>query len=341
MLAQVLTKNSTPSGSFTLQEIAKPVPGSGQVCIRVTAYGLNFADIMARQGLYRECPPLPCVIGYDVEGVIDSVGPDVQGFQPGDKVFALTRFGAYAEYAVTQAAAVSLMPEGMPIGTGCALATQCVTAYYAAIHTQTLSPGEKVLVHAAAGGLGTALIQIALWKGCTVIGIAGGQHKSDHLRQLGVQHVIDHHTTSYESYIQQQLKGRVDVIFDNVGGTSVRKGKALLAPGGRIVTLGGAALSGKKGYLQLIRFALGFGFFSPISFLGKSQSLIGVNMLRIADYRPDLIEASFKGVVKLYLEGILRPHVDRVFQYDQLDQAHTYVENRKSMGKVVVSWQTN
>jgi NADPH2:quinone reductase len=305
-----------------------PEVGLGQVRIRVSAFGINYADIMARQGLYRGCPPKPCVIGYDVEGSIDAVAPDVQGFNPGDRVFALTRFGGYAQYAVTQAQAVSLLPENTPLGIGCALATQCVTAYHSAIRSQSLLPGEKVMIHAAAGGLGTALIQIALWKGCIVIGVAGGSEKVAYLKSLGIHHVINHHHVHYSDYIADHLDGEVDVIFDNIGGSSFKKGKALLAPGGRIVTLGAAALSGKKGVIHLIRLGLGFGLFSPISFLGKSQSLIGVNMLKIADHRPDLIAVSFKGVSKLYEDGILRPHVGKIFSASDLADAHAFVEGR-------------
>ncbi len=339
MLAHVLVRNSTPSNSFELQEVPVPDLSPGQVRIKVTAFGLNYADIMARQGLYRECPPLPCVIGYDVEGHVDEVADDVNGFKKGDRVFGLTRFGGYAQFAVTQAQAVSHLPDETPDGTGCALATQCVTAYHAAILSQTLLPGEKVLIHAAAGGLGTALVQIALWKGCTVIGVAGGMEKAEYLKNLGVQHVVDHHRISWTDYVHQHLHGRVDVIFDNVGGSSVKKGKSILAFGGRIVTLGAAALSGKKGKLNLIRLGLGFGFFSPIAFLGKSQSLIGVNMLKIADYRPDMLAESFKGVSNLYAKGILNPHVGVVFNETELDKAHAFLEGRKSIGKVVVKWQ--
>lgn len=299
MQAYFLVRNSTPAYSFELRECPKPDIKEGQVRIKVSAFGLNYADIMARQGIYRGCPPLPCIIGYDVEGIIDEVASDVSSFKKGDRVFALTRFGGYAEYAVTLSTAVSHLPDHAPVGMGCALATQCVTAYHAAVHSQNLLPGEKILIHAAAGGLGTGLIQIALWKGCTVIAVAGGKKKAEYLRSLGVQHIVDHHEVSYLDYVHQHFNGKVDVIFDNIGGSSVKKGKSILAPGGRIVTLGAATLSGKKGYLNLIRLALGFGFFSPISFLGKSQSLIGVNMLKIADHRPDMIEASFKGVTQL------------------------------------------
>ena len=338
MLAHVLVRNSTPSNSFEIRELEVPPVDKGQVRIKVSAFGLNYADIMARQGLYRGCPPLPCVIGYDVEGTIDEVGPDVHDFKMGDRVFALTRFGGYAQYAVTQVMAVSHLPAEAPLGMGCALATQCVTAYHSAIFSQTLLPGDKVLIHAAAGGLGTALIQIALWKGCSVIGVVGGKDKADYIRGLGVQHVVDHHESSWLDYVHHHLGGKVDVIFDNVGGTSVKEGKSILAQGGRIVLLGAAALSGKKGYLNLIKLAWGFGWFSPISYLGKSQSLIGVNMLKIADHRPDQIAVSFNGVSQLYRDGVLKPRVDKIFLQNELDKAQAYVEARKTMGKVVVKW---
>lgn len=338
MLAHFLVRNSTPDQSFELQETPVPEVRAGQVRIKVTAFGLNYADIMARQGLYRGCPPLPCIIGYDVEGTIDEVAADVTHFKKGDRVFALTRFGGYAQYAVTGVQAVSHLPDSAPIGIGCALATQCVTAHHSAILTQTLLPHERVLIHAAAGGLGTALIQIALWKGCNVVAVAGGKAKADYLKQLGVQHVINHHDTSYIDYVKKNLGGRVDVIFDNIGGSSIKKGKSILASGGRIVSLGAAALSGKKGIINLLRLVIGFGWFSPISFLGKSQSLIGVNMLVVGDRRPDMLAASFKGVAKLYAEGILKPHIGKVFSQHELASAQAHVEDRKSIGKIVVRW---
>ena len=338
MLAYFLVKNSTPDQSFELQECPTPEPDAGQVRIKVAAFGLNYADIMARQGLYRGCPPLPCIIGYDVEGVVDAVGQDVTDFKTGDRVFALTRFGGYAQYAVTPVEAVGHLPADAPVGVGCALATQCVTAYHSAIKCQDLMPGEKVLIHAAAGGLGTALIQIALWKGCTVIGIAGGKEKADYLEKLGVQHVIDHHNTSYLDYVRDHLSGKVDVVFDNIGGSSIKKAKSMLAPGGRIISLGAAALSGKKGIINLIRLVLGFGWFSPISFLGKSQSLIGVNMLVIGDRRPDMLQDSFRGVTGLFEKGILQPHIGRIFSQEQIGDAQTHMQNRKSIGKNVLVW---
>ena len=338
MLAHVLIREGSPHNSFELKEVPMPELKAGQIRIKVSAFGLNYADIMARQGIYRERPPLPCILGYDVEGEIDAIAPGIEGFKKGDRVFALTRFGGYAQYACTQIEAVGHLGDNVAIGEGTALATQSITAYHAAIHAQTLMQGEKVLIHAAAGGLGTSLIQIALWKGCIVIGVAGGNEKIDYLKSIGVQHVIDHHKSSYLDYVRDHLDGKVDVVFDNIGGSSIKKAKSILSRGGRIVSLGAATLSGKKGIINLMRLGLGFGFFSPISFLTKSQSLIGVNMLKIADYRKDIIAQEFKEVEGLFEKGILKPHVGKVFNQDQLPQAQEWMEDRKSIGKVVVTW---
>ena len=333
-----LIKNGPPAGSFELREDLIPEPKEGEVRIEVSAFGLNYADVLARQGLYRECPPLPCVIGYDVEGIIDAVGDQNSLYKVGDRVFALTRFGGYARYAITKEVALNLLPENAPVGVGCALATQCVTAYHAAIHCQTLMPGEVVLIHAAAGGLGTALMQIAKSKGCEIIGIVGGKAKAAYITSQGADHVVDHHTTSFEEYVTEHFPKKVDVIFDTVGGSDFKKGKSILAKGGRIVSLGAASLSGKRGFINLVRLGLGFGFFSPISYLQKSQSLIGINMLKIADNRPDIIAEEFKQVASLYDAGILQPHVGKIFNHTELADAHEWMENRQSIGKGVVVW---
>src|SRR6187401_346713 len=338
MKAYFLVRFSDTTDAFELRDVAIRPPGPEEICIRVTAFGLNYADIMARQGQYRGCPPLPCVLGYDVEGYVSDFGDQVTGFAKGDKVFALTRFGGYAEYVTVPSIAVGHLPDDAPIGAGCALAVHGVTAYHAVIHSQTLMPGEKVLVHAAAGGLGTCIIQMALWKKCIVIGIAGGHEKVDYLKSLGVHHIIDHHRGDYLDYVHKYLGGKVDVVIDNIGGSSIKKGKSILAAGGRLVTLGAAALSGKYGKLNLVKLAIGFGWYSPIPFLGKSQSLIGINMLKLADHRPDIIADEFKEVENLFKQGILNPHVGKIFDHHELPNAHAFVGNRKAIGKVVVKW---
>lgn len=338
MRAFLLTRNDTPDRAFELRDFPVPPVPAGHIRIRVSVFGLNYADVMMRQGLYRGAPDLPYVMGYDVEGTVDAVGEGVTEFAPGDRVFALTRFGGYSEYAVTPAIAAGHLEAGAGPGLGCALATQCVTAYYVCDFVQTLLPGETILLHAAAGGLGTAVIQYALSRGCTVIAVVGGQAKADYVRGLGVQHAVDHHVEDYGTYIGQHFQGRVDVILNNAGGASVRKDRKLLAKGGRLVLLGAAALSGRKSKLALLKLAWGFGFYSPIGFMGKSQSLIGVNMLVLADRRPDIVGHCFREVSRLHATGVFRPTIGRLFEWGQLAEAHQLLEDRRSIGKFAVRW---
>lgn len=337
--AFVLTKNGKSDDSFALKEIDLPeVVKKGCVRIKVSVFGINYADVMMRQGLYREAPPLPYIMGYDVEGEIIQVGEGVINYKPGDKVFALTRFGGYSEIVDVPIEGVAKLPENTPKGIGAALATQCVTAVYASDYAQTLLPGEKVLIHAAAGGVGTALIQISLSKGCEVIGVAGGKLKTEYLKRLGVHHIIDHQTTSYIDYVRSNLQGRVHCIIDAVGGKQFKEGLSILSAGGRIVSMGASSLSGKKGIFPLIKLVFGFGFFSPIRFLSKSQSLIGINMLKVADYHPQVIQYCLQLISEYYNQGVLKPHVEKVYSYTDLAKAHQDMEDRKSIGKFVISW---
>lgn len=337
--AFLLQKPGGADSAFALVEVNLPVKvPDGCVRIKASAFGINYADVMMRHGLYREAPPLPYVMGYDIEGEVIAKDENVESFELGDKVFALTRFGGYAEIVDVPVAGVALLPKSGETGIGVALATQCVTAIYGSVLSQTLLPGEKVLIHAAAGGVGTALVQIALSKGCTVIGVAGGDEKSEYLRKLGVHHVIDHNTTSFISYVKQHLNGRVHAIFDAVGGKQVKEGFRILNPGGRMVIMGASSLSGKKGILPLIKLVFGFGFFTPIRFMSKSQSLIGVNMLKIADYHPEMISFCMNQAVSLFNQQVLKPHIGNIYSHTELIQAHQDMEDRKSIGKFVVTW---
>lgn len=338
MKAFVLEHFSDSPDAFILRELEIPKPGPGEVCIKVAAFGLNYADIMARQGLYRGAPPLPFIMGYDVEGEVSAVGEGITDFKVGDRVFALTRFGGYAEYAIASQLAIGHLEPDAPVGIGCALSVHGVTAYHCALHVQNLMPGEKVLIHAAAGGLGICIMQLALWKKCQVIAVVGNDEKLAYVRSIGAHHVINHQRDDIIEYVQQHLNGKIDVIFDNVGGKSVQKGKSILAPGGRIISLGAAALTGKHGKWNLIKLGIGFGWFSPIPFLGKSQAFIGVNMLKIADKRPDIIGYEFRQVEILYKEKILHPLVGKIFSHTELPQAHAHMQDRKAIGKIVVKW---
>ena len=340
MKALVLTRYGAPEDAFELRERADPEPRPGEVRIAVEAFGLNYADVSARQGTYADAPPIPCVIGYDVVGRIDRVGTEVTGVQPGQRVAALTRFGGYATFAVTDARAVVPIPEDMDVGVATALPTQGCTAYFCAEEMVRLHPGDHVLVQAAAGGVGTLLVQLCKARGCIVYGTAGSDGKLDYLRTLGVDHPINYRREDFAAAVRR-VRGSdgLDVIFDSLGGAAVRKGLALLAAGGRIVCFGAAER--KAGRLQVLHdvtFAAAFGFPHPISLLINSKALIGVNMLRVSDQRPETLRRCLLAVARLAADGTLRPVVGGRYAATQIAAAHAFLTNRGSTGKIVVTW---
>ncbi|MDX2001543.1 MAG: zinc-binding dehydrogenase [Chitinophagales bacterium] len=340
MKAIYLVKNGKPEEAFQIREKEKPVPAAGQVLIKTEAFGLNFADVMARLGLYQDCPPLPAVIGYEVVGTVESIGPSVTQAKVGERVVAFTRFGGYATHAITDERAVAAIPPEMDAGVACALATQYSTAYFAAEECVKLHEGDKVLIHAAAGGVGTALIQLAKLRGCTIFGTAGSAEKMEYLREQGVQYPINYRTTGFASEIKKLgFSKQLDAIFDPVGGKSVKQGIDLLNAGGRMVCYGASEMTDAKGNpFKMLQIALGFGLWSPIPMMMRSFSIIGINMLRIADHRPETLQRCLKEVVALTHAGKLQPTVGASYSADNIAGAHAFLASRQSIGKVVVKW---
>lgn len=338
MKAAVLIKNGDAFSAFEIREVPKPEPGAGEVLIKVAAFGLNFADVMARNGMYKEAPPLPVILGYDVAGYIEAVGANVSTLKTGDRVVAMTRFGGYAEYAVTNATAAAVIPGDIDMAAATALATQYCTAYYTAAELINLYKGDKVLIQSGAGGVGTALIQYAKYKECEIFSTAGSDDKINYLRALGVQHAINHTTQDFETEIKKHTNGKgVDAIFDAVGGSSVKKGFRSLSAGGRIVCFGAADMSGKNIFGK-IKAAVGFGFYHPVMLMMPSKAMMGVNMLRIADDKPAVIQRCLQAVIKLTNEGVFKPALGKSFNVTDIGAAHEYLEKRKSMGKIVMQW---
>ncbi|MDB4439027.1 zinc-binding dehydrogenase [bacterium] len=338
MKAIYLTKYGKAQNAFEIRETEIPTPDSREVCIQVNYFGLNFADIVARRGLYPDAPKNPAVLGYDVTGTIHSVGTEVTEFRVGDRVAALTRFGGYAEYATTMVEGIVKIPEGYDEAKATALATQACTAYYCAEECVTLNTGDNVLIQAAAGGVGSILVQIARHHGCTVFGTASSS-KQDILAENGVHYPIDYTQKSFFDEVTKTLGGNnLDFVFDSIGGKVFKKGYKLLQPGGSMVTFGAAAQVSGNNKLKALGVVLGFGIFSPIQLLLSSKSLIAVNMLRIADYKPALFKKIFSGVINYAEQGIINPTVAKIYDAENISEAHAFLESRKSVGKVVMKW---
>src|SRR5689334_23819135 len=225
-----------PPEVLELRDGPDPAAAPGTVVVRVRASGVNFADVAARLGVYPDAPPMPCVVGYEVAGVVDAVGSGVDGIATGDRVVALTRFGGYADTIAVPAAQVFPMPSAMSFDEAAAVPVNYLTAVLMLRHFANVKAGDRVLVHAAAGGVGMAAIQLCRIAGAEVIGTASAS-KHGLLREAGVSHAIDYRVQDFETEVRRVTGGRgVDIVLDATG--AFRKSYRCLAPLGRLVCFG-------------------------------------------------------------------------------------------------------
>ncbi len=340
MKAAFLVKTGNAKEAFEIRETQVPAPNPKEILIRVETFGLNYADVMARNGIYAAAPPLPSILGYEAVGVVTQIGNEVTGFKVGDRVLGFARFGTYAEYCVAHYETSIILPKEIPNAEATALATQYCTAIYAAGWMANIRKNERVLIHAAAGGVGHALIQIAKQKGCEIIATAGSQKKIEYLNSLGVQHTINYLEKNFQSVIEGKFgKRSVHVIFDPIGGTNFKMNKNILAVGGRMIIYGISSFSKKKGTLiDKIQLAAQFGILSPLEFLLKSNGIIGVNMLHVADKNPKIIGELLQDAVNGYVNSTFKPQIAFSGNSNELGIAHGLLEDRSTIGKLAINW---
>ncbi len=322
---------------LTIREAADPAPGPGEVRIRVRASGVNFADIMARMGLYPDAPPMPCVVGYEVAGEIDALGEGVQGIALGERVLALTRFGGYSEAVVVPAEQIAAIPEGLSFEKAAAIPVNYLTAWLMLVRLGAVREGDRVLVHAAAGGVGQAALQICLARGAEVIGTASaGKH--ERLQSLGVSHCIDYRNDDFEAAVTRITDGRgVDIVLDAVGGTSLRKSYRCLAPLGRLFAFGASSLAPKarRKLVPAIRGFLAMPRFRAVELMDDNRGVFGVNLGHLWGERRAL-RAMLEEVLEGVSAGDYDPVVDRSFSFAEAAAAHAYIQARKNFGKIIL-----
>ena len=312
-----------------LREAADPQPGPDEVRIRVRAAGVNFADLMARRGLYPDAPKRPFVPGYEVAGEIDAGPPH----RIGQRVLALTRFGGYSDAVVVPAKRAIETPPRMSFAEAAAIPVNWLTAWHMLVELCNVKRGQIVLVHAAAGGVGTAALQICRRAGAEVIGTASGA-KHARLRELGLTHAIDYRTQDFEAEVKRITGGRgVHVILDAVGGASIKKGWRCLAPTGKLVVFGASSvMQGRVGMLSSV---LRMTPFWPLKVMQENKALIGVNIGRLWS-EEDLLTAELRAILEVMAEGAFRPIVDAEVPLSQAPRAHERLEKRENFGKVVL-----
>ncbi|HZW35835.1 MAG: quinone oxidoreductase family protein [Deltaproteobacteria bacterium] len=330
-------RRTGPPEALEAAELPIPRPVRGEVRIRVHRAGVNFADVLARQGIYPDTPKLPFVPGYEVSGVVDLVGPGVEGFSGGERVAAFTRFGGYAEWAVAKAPFVVPLPAEVGFSAGAAVPVNFATAYHCLFHTGALFPGDRVLIHAAAGGVGLSAVQMAKGAGAVVFGTAGSAEKVAFLDAFGVDHPIDYRAVDFVDAVRSLTGGEgVDVILDSIGGQMLARDLQVLRTGGRIVSLGVAAAMGKNKSVML-RELMSTPHLQPIKLLETSRGFFGVNVLRLFDHRPALGTALLRSVFDMVAAGKARPVIAGEIPLERAPDAHRMLEERSTIGKMLLA----
>ncbi len=335
-MRQVWITKSGPPEVLQVREAPDPTPEAGQVRIRVRAAGINFADLMARVGLYPDAPKIPCVVGYEVSGVIDAIGSGVTSFAEGDRVFGMPRFGGYTDTLVIAENQVFKMPTAMTFEEAAALPVVYLTAHHMMLFTGNLRPKSRVLIHSVAGGVGLAAIQLAKTRDCEIFGTASVS-KHDFVRGQGCHHPLDS-SGDYMSELRALTKDKgLDLILDPVGGKSWTEGYDLLAPAGRLVAFGlSSASSGKKRNLfHAAMQVMAVKKWSPMKLMDDNKTVSGCNMGHLFG-QVDLLAEQFQSLIAMYEKGQIKPHVDKTFPFSEAAAAHHWIHDRKAMGKVLL-----
>lgn len=335
-MKQVVIPRRGPPEVLDVREAPDPVVEPGTVRIRVRAAGINFSDLLTRQGLYPDAPKLPCTVGYEVAGVVDSMGSDVTTTRPGERVIATTQFGGQSELVVVPAGSVFPLPDGWTFEQGAAFPVVYLTAHHMLVRVAAARRGEAVLVHAAAGGVGLAVAELGRILGLRVIGLAS-QTKHAVLREYGVEPLDSRDPRWFEAVRRSAPKG-IDIVLDAVGGDSWRHGYRMLAPAGRLICYGASGLSegGGRNLVRILWRLVRFPRFGPLALMNDNRAVAGVNLGHLWSEEA-LLGPQMETVLRYAHEGKITPRVDRAFSFDQAAEAHRYIHERRNVGKVVLT----
>jgi NADPH:quinone reductase-like Zn-dependent oxidoreductase len=333
----VVTGHGGPD-RLRVRSVPVPQPGPGELRVAVRGAGVNFADILIRQGVYPGAPQPPCVIGHEIAGVVDSVGDDVDPIWVGREVIALTDYGGYSTHHVLDANRALLKPEGISFADAAALPLNYVTAWVLLVVMGSLRSDQTLLIQNAGGGVGLAAIDIARHIGARILGTSSpGKH--EFLTERGVDHPVDYRRADWPGEVTELTRGRgVDLIIDPLGPASWRRSLALLAPAGRLGMFGvsEAAAPGLRGKLGLAAAMIRAPLLHPARLIRGNRGVFGCNIHQMYSSRAKL-NTWLGEILRGVNQGWARPHVDRVFALDEASLAHEHIEARRNIGKVILT----
>ena len=341
MRAVVITRHGGPE-VLEVQERPEPAVGRGQVRVAVRASGINFADLMARSGVYPDAPPLPSIVGYEVAGEVESVGEGVEGFSVGDRVIAGTRFGGYAELVAVHEGQVMPLPDAMSFEQGAAVVVTYATAYAGLVMMGGLRAGDRMLIQSAAGGVGIAALQIGRQIGAEIFGTASAP-KHDAIRAEGCDHPIDYRSVDFADEVIRITDGAgVDVVMDAIGPTSFRKSYRVLRQGGRLIMFGLAEVQtgDRRNIPALVKGlarmpAATMPWWKSLAMMNENKGVFGLNMLSWWDREG--LDRLIAPLSEMLAAGRFDPVVAESFPFDRAGDAHRYLAEAKNVGKVVLT----
>ncbi|MCC2309812.1 NADPH:quinone oxidoreductase family protein [Cellulomonas chengniuliangii] len=323
MRAWRVEAHGEPRDVLRLVDVDRQAPGPGQVLVRALAVAANFPDVLLARGEYQVRPALPFVPGIELCGEVVATGDGVGHLVPGQRVVG-SRIGVLAEYAVLDAALVFPAPEQLSDAEAAALYIGHQTGHFGLHRRARIQPGETLLVHAAAGGVGTAAVQLGKAAGAQVIGVVGNAAKVEVARAAGADVVVDRSAEDFVEAVGEATGGRgADVVYDPVGGDSFDRSTRCVAFEGRIVVVGFAG-----GVIQTMR---------PSHALLKNYAVLGLYWGLYAERRPDLVAATHRELTRLAAEGLVRPVVRQVVPFEQAADAIQQLADGTTVGRVVIA----
>ena len=320
-----------------LREAPTPEPGRGELRIKVRASGVNFADLMARMGVYPDGPPPPCVVGYEVSGVVDAVGSGVSSEYMGARVVAVTPFGGYSSHVVVPAqGGCARIPDGVSFEVAAALPVAGLTCWMILEEMHRIRPGDRVLVHSAGGAVGLMAGQFIKHRQGVAIGTASKQ-KHEFLREWGYDYLIDYQEEDYEVILREQAP--LDLVMDPLGGRHWSKGLRLLRSGGKIACYGMSVNAEGKTVrrFQIIRniFQIPFWGLGPLGLINQNKGVFGINMGRLWDEK-ERLTTWIHQILRWVADGDIRVQVHATLPFERAAEAHQIVHDRKNIGKVIL-----
>ena len=336
---------SKPGGYEQLHivEVSDPTPADDSVLVEVAYAGVNYADCLVRWGVYESAKQLvgwPITPGFEVSGRVKKVGPKVKSFREGDQVVAFSFFNGYASHVAVPEGQVMLLPNGFSLENGAGFLAVFATAYYALFQIFKLRQGASILVHSAAGGVGSALIQLAKTLNARIAGVVGSSHKIEYVRSLGVETVIDKsQDKNFWPNLKREFPDGFDAVYDANGFTTFRQSYKILRPTGKLVVYGSHNLLPKSGgHLNYFKAAIGLlrtPRINPLDLITDNKSIIGFNVSFLFSER-ETIHENMTGLRDFNEKGLIKPLKTTVFNFEDVAKAHQLIESGQSVGKIVL-----